>query len=201
MMALRYGDDAPRARTLQMRLFAAVPLAEPAQGEVARLLGVLRAQDWPVRWVSDELIHITLKFFGEVPEERLDVIAEALRLAAAGADAMMLRLSSLGAFPTARRPRVLWAGIEPEPAFAALRERIESASDAIGFAREGTPFEPHVTLGRVREGQRLPPHGLEAPAVAVSPRTFLADELALYESILTPTGPRYESRASIRLGE
>lgn len=184
-----------------MRLFAAVPLAEPARGEVVRLLGVLRTQDWPVRWVSDELVHITLKFFGDVPEERLDVIAEALRLATAGAEAMMLRLSSLGAFPTARRPRVLWAGIEPHPAFTALRERIESGSDAIGFAREGVPFEPHVTLGRVREGQRLPPHGLETPAVAVSPQTFLADELALYESILTPRGPHYKARASIRLGE
>jgi 2'-5' RNA ligase len=63
------------------------------------------------------------------------------------------------------------------------------------------PFAPHVTLGRLREGQRLPPHALEAPAGAVSPETFLADELALYESILTPTGPRYEARASIRLGD
>jgi 2'-5' RNA ligase len=200
-MALRFGDDAPLARTLQMRLFAAVPLAEPARSEVVRLLGALRAQDWPVRWVSDEVVHITLKFFGEVPEERLDVIAEALRLAATGADAMMLRLSSLGAFPTERRPRILWAGIESHPAFTALRERIENASDAIGFAREGVPFAPHVTLGRLREGQRLPAHALEAPAAAVSPQTFLADTLALYESILTPAGPHYQTRASIRLGQ
>ena len=184
-----------------MRLFAAVPLAEPARGEVVRLLDALRAQDWPVRWVSDELVHITLKFFGEVPGERLDVIAEALRLAAAGAAPMTLRLSSLGAFPTERRPRVLWAGIEADSSFSALRERIENACDAIGFAREGVPFAPHVTLGRLREGQRLPAHALESPAGAISPETFVADELTLYESILTPTGPRYEARASIRLGE
>ena len=184
-----------------MRLFAAVPLAEPARGEVVRVLEALRAQDWPVRWVSDELVHITLKFFGEVPAERCDVIAEALRLAAAGAAPMTLRLSSLGAFPTERRPRVLWAGIEPDPGFAALRERIENACDAIGFAREGVPFAPHVTLGRLREGQRLPPHALAAPAGALSPETFMADELVLYESILTRTGPHYESRAGIRFGE
>ena len=183
-----------------MRLFAAVPLAEPARGEIVRLLGALRAEDWPVRWVSDEVVHITLKFFGEVREERLDVIAEALRLASAGAEPMTLRLASLGAFPTPRRPRILWAGVEPDAALAALRERIENACDAIGFAREGVPFQPHVTLGRLREGQRLPPQALEHSAAVIAPKTFWADEVALYESILTPTGPRYLARDTIALG-
>jgi 2'-5' RNA ligase len=184
-----------------MRLFAAVPLAEPARGEVVRLLAALRREDWPVRWVGDEVVHITLKFFGEVPGERLDVIAEALRHAAAGAEAMTLRLSSLGAFPTERRPRILWAGIESHAGFTALRERIENAADAIGFAREGVPFQPHVTLGRVREGQRLPPQALQHPAGAFPAQAFRADELVLYESVLTPSGPHYRTCSSIRLGD
>ena len=184
-----------------MRLFAAVPLAEPAREEIVRVLGALRAEQWPVRWVSDEVVHITLKFFGEVRDERLDVIAEALRLASAGAPAMTLRLSSLGAFPTERRPRIVWAGIEAHGDFTALRERVENASDAIGFAREGVPFVPHVTLGRVREGQRLPADALRIPAVAISPLSFRADQLVLYESLLTSTGPRYEARATYALGE
>ena len=90
-----------------MRLFAAVPLAEPAREEIVRVLGRLRGGEWPVRWVGDEVIHITLKFFGEVRDERLDVIAEALQLASAGAGPMTLRLGALGAFPTERRPRIL----------------------------------------------------------------------------------------------
>ncbi len=183
-----------------MRLFAAVPLAEPARSEVARLLGALRAEQWPVRWVSDELIHITLKFFGEVPEERLDVIAEALRLASTGAQPMTLTLAGVGAFPTERRPRVLWAGIGAHAGLAALRERIENAADAIGFAREGVPFEPHVTLGRMREGQRLPPDAFQSPACAIKPLSFRADCVALYESVLTPAGPRYQARELVELG-
>ena len=183
-----------------MRLFAAVPLAEPAREEVVRVLSTLRAEGWPVRWVGDGVVHVTLKFFGEVRDERLEVIAEALRLASAGARPMTLRLGALSAFPTERRPRILWVGIEPHPDFAALRERIENASDAIGFAREGVPFTPHVTLGRVREGQRLPADALRLPAAGISPKSFHADELVLYESLLTAAGPRYEARASITLG-
>ena len=183
-----------------MRLFAAVPLAEPAREEVVRVLGDLRAAGWPVRWVGDELVHITLKFFGEVRDERLDVIAEALQLASAGARPMTLRLGALGAFPTERRPRILWAGIEPHPEFTALRERIENASDEIGFAREGVPFVPHVTLGRVREGQRLPADALRLPAGAIRPLSFRADQLVLYESLPGASGPRYDARSTITLG-
>lgn len=183
-----------------MRLFAAVPLAEPAREEIVRVLGTLRTGAWPVRWVGDEVVHITLKFFGEVRDERLDVIAEALQLASAGAAPMTLRLSALGAFPTERRPRILWAGVEPHPEFTALRERVENACDEIGFAREGVPFLPHVTLGRVREGQRLPADALRIPAAAINPLSFRADRLVLYESLLSANGPRYDARATITLG-
>ena len=182
-----------------MRLFVAVPLGEPARGEILRLLGTLRATDWPVRWVGDEVVHITLKFFGEVPDERLDVIAEALRHAAGPIGPLTLTMGTLGAFPTTRRPRILRVGFMPNAGFAALRDRLENACDAIGFAREGVPFEPHVTLGRVREGQRLPPQGLETEARGLTPRTFEAREVMLYESILTPAGPRYAVRYSVEL--
>ena len=86
-----------------MRLFAAVPLPETGRSECAKVLAEARASGWPVRWVKDDLAHITLKFFGEVAPERLVVIAEAVQGAASGAEPMSLRLQSLGAFPTFRR--------------------------------------------------------------------------------------------------
>jgi 2'-5' RNA ligase len=83
-----------------MRLFAAIPIPDPARAQILKLLGQLRDGSWPVRWVHDEGLHMTLKFFGEVGAERLDVIIEALRFAAAGAGPLALRLGELGAFPT-----------------------------------------------------------------------------------------------------
>jgi 2'-5' RNA ligase len=183
-----------------MRLFAAVPVPDPARGQILGLLAHLREGGWPVRWVHDEGLHMTLKFFGEVAPERLDVIAEALRYAAAGAGPLALRLGNLGAFPSRSRPRILWVGLEAPPSLELLQDRIERGCEAIGFPPEGAPFQPHVTLGRVREGQRLPVGGLDDHAEIFERVPFVAQELVLYESLLTTGGPRYESRLTLDLG-
>lgn len=183
-----------------MRLFAAVPLADPAREQILNLLGRLRNASWPVRWVHDEGLHMTLKFFGEVGGERLDVIAEALRFAAQGAGALSLELGDLGAFPSRNRPRILWVGVQAPPALELLQDRIERGCEAIGFPPEGAPFQPHITLGRVREGQRLPLGGLDDHAEGFKRVPFVAQELVLYESVLTTGGPRYESRLTLDFG-
>jgi 2'-5' RNA ligase len=183
-----------------MRLFAAVPVPDPAREQILKLLGRLREGGWPVRWVHDEGLHMTIKFFGEVASERLDVIGEALRFATDGAGPLPLRLGELGAFPSRSRPRVLWVGIEGPPTLELLQDRIERGCEALGFPPEGAPFQPHVTLGRVREGQRLPPGGLEDHADGFERVAFVAGELVLYESVLTTGGPRYEARLTLDLG-
>lgn len=180
-----------------MRLFVAMPVADPARGQILKLLSQLRSAGWPVRWVHDEGLHMTLKFFGEVGAERLDVIAEALSFAAGGAGALALQLGDLGAFPSRSRPRVLWVGVNAPPALELLQDRIERGSEAIGFPPEGAPFQPHITLGRVREGQRLPVGGLEEHATGFDRVPFVGQELVLYESVLTTGGPRYESRLTL----
>jgi 2'-5' RNA ligase len=182
-----------------MRLFAAVPLPEPARSEVARLLGRLRESPLPVRWVRDEGAHLTLKFFGEVVPERLEVIEEAVRFAASDTGALPLRLASLGAFPSLGRPKVLWLGLESPPALELLQDRLERGGEAIGFPPEGAPFQPHVTLGRVREGQRCPPRALAEFGNSYERLPFLATEIVLFESVLTTKGPQYQARLTIEL--
>lgn len=183
-----------------MRLFAAVPVSEPAREQILMLLGKLRGAGWPVRWVHDEGLHMTLKFFGEVATERLEVIAEALRFAAHGADPLALELGELGAFPSRNRPRVLWVGVQAPAGLELLQDRIERGCEAIGFPPEGAPFQPHITLGRLREGQRLPPGGLDDHADGFEQVSFVAQQLVLYESLLTTGGLRYESRLTLDFG-
>jgi len=182
-----------------MRLFAGIPIVDDARREIIALLGRLREAEWPVRWVSDEGLHLTLKFFGEVTSERLDVIEEAVRIAGRGTGALHLRLDELGAFPSMVRPRVLWVGIDAPPALELLYDRLERGGEAIGFAPEGVPFRPHVTLGRVREGHRLPAHSLEEAARWLTPVSFVATQLVLYESVLSTQGPRYGARVTLEL--
>jgi 2'-5' RNA ligase len=183
-----------------MRLFAAVPVAEPARAEVLGVLGRLRASGWPVRWVQEEGLHLTLKFFGEVAPERLEVIEEAMRIAGRDAGTLALKLGDLGAFPTESRARVLWVGLEGTPSLDVLQDRLERAGEAIGFPPEGAPFQPHVTLGRVREGQRCPVHGLDEYRAMYDRVAFIGTQLVLYESVLTTRGPRYEARLTLDLG-
>lgn len=183
-----------------MRLFAAIPITEPARSEVVALLGRLRDAGWPVRWVGDEGLHLTLKFFGEVALERLEVIEEALRFAGQDTLPLPLRLGELGAFPSRHHPRILYLGLDGPQALELLRDRLERGGEAIGFPPEGTPFSPHVTLGRLREGQRYPARALEEHDRSFERASFTGDQIVLYESILTPRGPRYEPRLTLDLG-
>jgi 2'-5' RNA ligase len=183
-----------------MRLFAAVPLPEPARAGVAGLLDRLRRRDLPVRWVRDDNLHLTLKFFGEVAPGRLEQIEEAIRVANAGSSPLAMRLDELGAFPNARRPRVLWVGLEAPPALELLQDRLERQCGAIGFEPEGSPFRPHITLGRVRQGQRCPLRSVVEAGAPVEQIPFLATELVLYESVPGDGGQRYERRLTVGLG-
>jgi len=182
-----------------MRLFAGIPIVGEARREIVALLEALRESGWPVRWVHEEGLHLTLKFYGEVAPERLEVIEETVRFAGAGTGPLPLRLDRLGAFPSETRPRVLWIGIDAPPALEVLQDRLERAGERIGFSPEGAPFRPHVTLGRVREGHRLAPHGLDEFATAYTQVAFVGGELVLFESVLTTRGPRYEPRLTIEL--
>ncbi len=183
-----------------MRLFVAVPVAEPALDALGRLLDRYRRTDWPVKWVGRDGLHLTLKFLGQVEAERVEDIGAVLRRAAEGTPRLTLALTELGAFPAPRRPRVLWVGLEADPALELLVDRLETGFEPLGFPKEGRPFRPHVTLGRVREGERLPPEAFREweqrpPAAAVPAAAGVR-----FESRLSPAGASYTRRLAVPLG-
>ncbi|MFI5234932.1 MAG: RNA 2',3'-cyclic phosphodiesterase [Gemmatimonadales bacterium] len=174
-----------------MRLFAAIPASAPARDQVTRLLRELRDLRWPVRWVAEEGIHLTLKFYGEVAVERLDAIAESIGFAIRGTGPLALGLSGLGGFPSMERARVVWAAVEAPPALELLQDRIERHAEALGFPLEGATFRPHITLGRVREGEHLRPEVVARLHATALAGDFTADRVVLYESRLGERGPAY----------
>ncbi len=184
-----------------MRLFAAIPVPQPEREALAQAVAPLQEAGWPVRWVVRDRYHLTLKFFGETPAERLDAIVAMLVDAASDTPPLGCAFTELGAFPASRAPRVLWAGLEAPPALELLQDRVERGADALGYPLEGRPFRPHVTLGRVRDGMRLPPDALERLAGIAVARSFLADEVVLFESRTTSGrgGPVYTARHRVPL--
>jgi 2'-5' RNA ligase len=183
-----------------MRLFAAIPVVGEGRVQLEGVLARLSELGWPVRWVRPEQLHLTVKFLGEVEAARVAEVSEALAGASAGVRALAFGLRELGTFPGIPRARVVWAGLEAEPALELMVDRIERACHALGFPIEGRPFRPHVTLGRVLESGRLPREAGERLAAAAPTGNFVADRLVLYHSRLGPGGPRYESLENFPLG-
>jgi 2'-5' RNA ligase len=182
-----------------MRLFAAIPVPEPARQELGSLLERLRERDWPVRWVRDEGFHLTMKFFGEVEGPGVDVLAEALRVASADIGPLSLGLAGVAALPNVSRARVICADLEGPAALELLANQIEVRCEPLGFPVEARAFRPHITLGRVRQGSRLPAEATRLLEGLALESQFLADHLVLYESQPGPAGSRYLPRASFSL--
>jgi 2'-5' RNA ligase len=187
------------------RLFVALEPPEPVRRRLAALAEELRRRAGragdEVRWVRPENVHLTLQFLGAVPEERVAAVEAALREAAAGGRPLSLALRGAGGFPNARRPRVLWAGLEGDLApLSALVGDLGARLARLGFPPEDRPFSPHLTLGRARDGRGAPGlAGALAGAAEAEPTPWRAAEILLVESHLSPRGPRYETIARIAL--
>ena len=106
-----------------MRLFVAINFPESLRQGLWSATESLRSAALPVRWVQPERMHLTLKFLGEVAADRQDELADALGRVAGSCRAVTVTVAEFGAFPDARRPRVLWAGVSPEPGLELLQHQ------------------------------------------------------------------------------
>jgi 2'-5' RNA ligase len=132
----------------RIRSFIAVDLAAPVQAALRQLLAELSQVRCDVRWIRGAGLHVTLKFLGWVEPAGLERARDTLARAVAGRPALRVHARGLGAFPSWRRPRVLWAGLEGE-GLSELAARVDAAMCRAGFEPERRTFTPHITLGRV----------------------------------------------------
>ena len=177
-----------------IRVFIALDISEPARSALSGVMERLRtAIPRGARWVDPQGIHLTLKFLGNIDSDRTGGILESLRRIGEESSKFSLSLAGLGVFPNQREPRVLWAGVEGdmEP-LNSLQEKVEEAMADQGFTRERRGFNPHLTIGRVRDriaksdrqkiGATLLSHSLELT------EPWMADTMHLFRTIFTPHG-------------
>ncbi len=179
-----------------MRLFVAVNLPEDERQAAYEATEPLRRGGLPVRWVQPAALHVTLKFLGEVSTEQAPQLAAALDAAVGGARPFTVGLGGVGAFPSLARPRVVWLGVEHHPALELLANDVETALRPFGFEAELRPFQPHITLGRAKQGARPAAFGkLETLAERVTyEATAPVSSVDLMESELRPEGAVYHVR-------
>ncbi|MCX5821781.1 MAG: RNA 2',3'-cyclic phosphodiesterase [Deltaproteobacteria bacterium] len=177
-----------------IRSFLALDPPEEILREIGRVQDSLRKLiHGDVRWLRPEAIHLTLKFFGDIPECDVANISAVAGKAAAEVRPFDLAIGGAGVFPDPHRPRIIWLGMNGEVArLVTFQQGMERALQEIGFPREERPFRPHLTLGRIKTPKGLIGlTGVLEKGETYTAGRFTASGLGLFKSDLTPRGAIY----------
>ena len=179
-----------------LRAFIAVELPLEIRQAVCDTTAALRSRVGALaRWVPLENMHLTLKFLGDVSPANVDLLSQMLRAETDLFNCFDLRLNGLGSFPSLKRPRVIYIGIQAPAVLESLQRGIESASRRLGYESEERGFSPHLTIGRVKQNvtsaeQQLIRRALEETKID-SLGTARVDSVQLFKSDLRQTGSVY----------
>ena len=134
-----------------IRTFVAVLISEDIKRNIFEVQDQIRKLAPDVKWVAPECFHVTMKFLGNQPEDRLPLVSAAIRDGVAGFRPFDVSISGLGAFPSPARARVVWVGIdEGRRELIRLAETVDENLGKLGFPREERSFKAHITIGRVK---------------------------------------------------
>ena len=158
------------------------------------------------RWVRKEGIHLTLKFLGDVPEENLGGVYEAVVRACTGREPFTPAATGVGCFPNSRRPRVVWVGIRDDTGhLESLQRRVDDELSHLGFPKERRAFSPHLTLARVRRGatrRKVEALGRSVAKECIGELARMrVDAVSVIKSDLRPEGAIYTELFRASLGE
>ena len=177
-----------------MRTFIAIELSGEIRSALARIQSHLKYSGADVKWVEEKNIHLTLKFLGEIDENKLLRVKNILDETGKLSRPFEISLKDIGAFPDIDYPRVIWAGLGKGSAESKiLAERIDEELSRIGFEKESRLFAAHLTIGRVRSvrNKEALKSKLTAYSLQFTAKPQLISSIILFQSTLTPEGPVY----------
>lgn len=183
-----------------LRAFIAVEIDRAVLDRIREATDALRRKIPDIRWTPPANWHLTLKFLGAIEEKQVDLIGQALERELSLFPRCTINAKGLGVFPDARRPRILWVGIEGKQ-LQGLAETVGIALAPLGFEREKRVFSPHLSIGRWREGRRKSQELGEAleNSKAYDFGRSEVEEVKLFQSMLKPAGAEYRPLRSVRL--
>jgi 2'-5' RNA ligase len=184
-----------------VRTFIAILLHGSLHNTLGEIIDKLASSKAKVKWVEPQNVHITLKFLGNVDEERLPEVYAACERAATGIDPIDLEMRAIDCFPNRKSPRIVWLGIERgAEAVKRLRERVEAELTGIGFSPEEKLFRAHLTIGRVKgKGGLSPLCRLLDEKKNIFVGSMRAEKISVMKSKILPSGPEYTEMKAIPL--
>ncbi len=177
-----------------LRLFCAIEFPAAGRARVMQHIDRLRelVPNAQASWGRESNLHLTIKFLGNVPAERLANLAQAASRAVAGLNPFSISLSQTGAFPKFGAPRVLWIGIDdPSSKLAELQLRLEEECAVEGFRKEPRPFHPHLTITRLRKPSGARELARVHMQMGFDPIEVLVSELVVMRSELSSKGSKH----------
>lgn len=181
-----------------MRLFVGIGLPDSVLDALSALLQRLRPAA-PIKWSPVENLHITLKFIGEWPENRLQEMIAALRAVEPPAEKLEIEIRGLGWFPNPHHPRNFWAGVHSAE-LPALAKETDRRAASLGVPAEQRPYSPHLTLARIKDPVPLAPlRQAVANLDSVEFGRFTPPEFSLYHSKTGSSGSVYTKLAEFSL--
>ena len=177
-----------------IRAFIAVEIDNQTKQKISELISDLKKSNADVKWITENQMHLTLKFLGNIDENKVADISNALSGIADNLSAFTINFSGLGAFPGMNHPRVVWLGVNKgAESLIKLNEKIETAMEKTGFKKENRKFEPHLTLARIRSSKNISNLIKLIDEVNFSAENDThIDKLVLFQSTLNPKGALYK---------
>jgi 2'-5' RNA ligase len=184
-----------------VRTFIAIEIPEETKRAMVEVQAQLKRAGAEANWTRPEGIHLTLKFLGEIPEERVGAVTAALKQSVEGRGRFHLEVVGTGVFPSEKNPRVVWIGVSGEiDKLMGIQLRVEEHMLRQGFQQEDRRFKPHLTLGRIKHPSSRVSwvHALESLKDIALPG-FDAAVISLMKSELTRAGAVYTEIGRIEL--
>ena len=153
-----------------------------------------------VKWEPPEKLHITLRFLGDVEEQKLPLLIADCSKAICNLNSFSLVYEGFGCFPDSHNPRIIWAGSHNDDGVLnRMQKEIDDTVTRHGFERETRAFCPHITLARVKGRHNIPNLIKMLQSVTFEPHPVIIDEVHFMKSELRPTGSIYTKMQTIAL--
>ena len=176
------------------RTFIAIEIDGINKKILSDVISSLKKSDTNIKWITQDQMHLTLKFLGNVEENTIKNISDAIKSIATNYKKFNLSFSKIGAFPNTKQPRVIWIGIEKgKNELKILNEKIEAECEKLGFEKEKREYRPHLTLGRVKSLKNITNLTNIIDETNFDPQgNVKINKLTLFKSTLTPKGAIYD---------
>ncbi|MBR6023565.1 MAG: RNA 2',3'-cyclic phosphodiesterase [Methanobrevibacter sp.] len=183
----------------QIRAFLAVDLDDDLKPKINKIIREFKKTNANIKYVDLQNLHFTLKFFGDIDTEGIDLIGEKIEKVIGDFDSFTIKIKGCGAFPNKNRIKVIWVGLDEDQILKELHDKLDKEFNSIGFDLD-KKFSSHLTIGRMRSGKAKDKVKNTLDSYDdIDIGTMEVNTIILKKSTLTPSGPIYEDLIEFRL--